>query len=81
MTARYVYLGDRLTRPDLRNRLCNPVRLDDGRCIVSSGMASALVEFEDASRSVVARRRLRLTSKLAADQLTALTRSRPNNSE
>ncbi len=79
MTARYVYLGDRLTRPDLRDRLCNPVRLEDGRCIVSTSMATALVQFEDGTKSVVARRRLRLTSKLTADQLTDLTRTRSNN--
>ncbi len=79
MTARYVYLGDRLTRPDLRNRLCSPARLEDGRCIVSTRMATALVQFEDGTKSVVARRRLRLTSKLTADQLTVLTRTRSNN--
>ncbi len=64
MPYRYVYLGDALTRPDLRGQPCNPVRRPDGRCIVSTRMATALVEFAGGKRCVVKRRRLRLADKL-----------------
>ena len=67
MSARfhYRYLGDRWTREECRDRLCNPVRREDGRCIVSVQRASALVVFDDGTCHVVARRRLRLVEKLA----------------
>lgn len=55
---RYVYLGDRLTDHDLKGRACDPVRRDDGKCIV--GRSKQLVEFEDGRRAVVVRRRLRV---------------------
>ena len=61
--ARYTYLGDRQTRSDLRGVLCNPVRRPDGKCVVSTRMATALVELADGTRVVVARRRLRLNAK------------------
>lgn len=61
---RYRYLGAAGTRPDLVGAQCDPVRRADGKCIVSVKMASALVEFENGERHVVARRRLRLNSKL-----------------
>ena len=61
---RYVYLGDRLTRPDLRGMRCDPVRRPDGRCVVSTRLASALVVDAAGERHVVARRRLRLAEKL-----------------
>lgn len=57
---RYTYLGDKLTRPDLRGMQCNPVRRDDFKCIVGTCMASALVVDRDGRRYVVARRRLRV---------------------
>ena len=60
---RYTYLGDRQTRADLRGAQCDPVRRADGKCIVSTKMATALVELADGGRAVVARRRLRLNSK------------------
>ena len=41
--------------------LCDPVRRDDGRCIVSG--SSQLVTFEDGEQCIVIRRCLRLTSK------------------
>lgn len=77
MSYRYTYLGDKFTRPDLRGRACNPVRLSpdgsiaspdprDGKCIVSVQRASALVVFDDGTRCVVARRRLRLTTQWKA---------------
>jgi hypothetical protein len=57
---RYVYLGDRMTRPDLVMAPCDPVRRTDGRCIV--GKSKQLVTFKDGSEIVVLRRRLRLRS-------------------
>lgn len=65
MTYRYLYLGDALTAPALRDRMCNPVRRADGRCIVSSRMATALVLFAgERWPRVVKRRRLRLVAKI-----------------
>ena len=40
---RYTYLGDRWTDPRLREAPCDPVRRDDGRCIV--GGSKQLVAF------------------------------------
>ncbi len=61
---RYVYLGDRLTREDLKGQACNPVRrLSDGKCIVGRSMASQLVVFASGETHVVLRRRLRLVEK------------------
>lgn len=57
---RYVYLGDALTDAAFVNQPCEPVRRDDGKCIVSIAFASALVTFEDGSTRVVKRRRLRV---------------------
>ena len=63
IAPRYTYLGDRQTRPDLVGLQCDPVRREDGRCVVSTRFASALVEDASGRRYVVARRRLRLNSK------------------
>lgn len=57
---RYTYLGDKLTRPDLRGMQCDPVRRADGKCVISAKMATALVVDSDGKRHVVLRRRLRL---------------------
>ena len=57
---RYVYLGDAMTDPALVNQQCEPVRRDDGKCIVSTRMATALVRFADGTHRVVKRRRLRV---------------------
>jgi hypothetical protein len=57
---RYLYLGDELTDPALVNQPCEPVRRDDGKCIVSTKMATALVVFGDGLPRVVKRRRLRV---------------------
>ena len=62
---RYRYLGDRLTDPRWRGRLCNPVRRADGKCIVGRSMGSALVEMDTGEVLVVNRRCLRLLSKEA----------------
>lgn len=63
MKPRYTYLGDRHTRPDLRGLQCDPVRRRDGKCVVSTKMATAMVEDAAGTRYVVARRRLRLNNK------------------
>lgn len=60
---RYTFLGDKLTRPELVVVQCDPVRRPDGRCIVSTRMASAMVVFADGTKCVVPRRRLRLNHK------------------
>jgi hypothetical protein len=60
---RYVYLGDSQTRDELRGMECDPVRRPDGKCVVSTKMATALVVDADGQRHVVLRRRLRLTDK------------------
>ena len=57
---RYVFLGDRLTDPVLVGQACDPVRREDGKCIVSVRMATALVRFADGVERVVPRRRLRV---------------------
>jgi hypothetical protein len=54
----YVYLGDRLTRAELKNAKCRAVRRADGRCIRGRN-ATMLVEFESGLRCVVLARRLR----------------------
>ena len=59
---RYTYLGDRHARLDVRGLQCDPVRRADGRCVVSTRMATALVVDGAGHRHVVARRRLRLNS-------------------
>lgn len=30
----YIYLGDRLTRPELRRMPCRAVRRSDGKCVI-----------------------------------------------
>jgi hypothetical protein len=62
---RYLYLGDKLTREELRGQPCDPVRRPDGRCIVGQG--KALVRFEDGTSCIVLRRRSRLRQKGAGD--------------
>ena len=61
---RYIYLGTKDTRPELRGLPCDPVRRPDGKAIVSTQRATALVVDAQGRRYVVARRRLRLASKL-----------------
>ena len=64
---RYTYLGDRMTRDDLRGVPCDPVRRRDGKCVVSTQRATALVQLATGERVVVARRRLRLNERHARD--------------
>ena len=42
----YIYLGDRLTRPELRRMPCRAVRRSDGKCIRGRN-GNMLVEFGD----------------------------------
>lgn len=55
---RYVYLGDRHTRPELVGQPCDPVVRPDGKCVV--GGSKQLVVFADGTEVVVMRRRLRI---------------------
>lgn len=49
---RYTYLGDKLTRPDLRGMQYDPVRRADGKCVISAKLATALVVDPDGNRHV-----------------------------
>ena len=54
----YIYLGDRLTRPELHGARCRAVRNAAGKCRRGrNGVMS--VEFEDGQRCTVLGRRLR----------------------
>lgn len=59
---RYHYLGDRFTDSMLVGVPCDPVRRQDGKCIVGRN-ATQLVLFGDGHQVVVLRRRLRLKEK------------------
>lgn len=61
--ARYTYIGDKLTAPELAGMQCDPVRRADGKCIINIKLATALVEDEHGKRFVVLRRKLRLNVK------------------
>ena len=61
---RYIYLGDKLTRPELRGQPCDPGRRPDGRGVVGQG--KAVVRFRDGTLAIVLRRRLRLRKEDAA---------------
>lgn len=54
----YIYLGDRLTRPDLKKAKCKAIRRENGKCI-RSRIATMLVVFENGERHVVLARLLR----------------------
>jgi len=54
----YCYLGDRLTRPDLRGAECSAVRRQDGKC-KRSRMGTMEVRFVTGERAIVLARRLR----------------------
>jgi len=60
---RYIYLGDRLTRPDLRGMECDPVLRADGKCIIGKAPRNQLVVDANGKRHVVLARRLRLKEK------------------
>ena len=54
----YIYLGDKLTDPALKNKPCRAIRNRAGKCI-RSPMATMLVEFEGGQLCVILARRLR----------------------
>jgi hypothetical protein len=59
MKRRYLYLGDRMTAPELVNASCEAVTRLDGKCIVGK-LGTMLVLFAgEALPRVVLRRRLR----------------------
>ena len=57
-SRRYVYLGDRWTREELRGARCVALVRPDGRCICSR-LGTMMVQFESGERGMVLRRRLR----------------------
>lgn len=54
----YIYLGDRLTRPELRRMPCRAVRRSDGKCIRGRN-GNMLVEFGGVGKCVIIGRLLR----------------------
>jgi hypothetical protein len=58
--VRYIYLGDRMTAPELKKQPCDPVRRADGKCI--RGRGSMLVVFADGVQRVVIARLLRVVN-------------------
>jgi len=54
---KYIYLGDRLTDPDLKGKKCDPVLRFNGKCI--TGRSKMMVVFENGIKHVVLRYRLR----------------------
>lgn len=61
MHREYRYLGDRMTRWDLRGMRCNAVRRPDGRCVRGRN-GNMLVEAENGGTYVVVGRLLRRTA-------------------
>lgn len=59
----YIYLGDRLTRPELRRMPCRAVRRSDGKCIRGRN-GNMLVEFNGGGKCVVLGRLLRKIKKI-----------------
>jgi hypothetical protein len=59
MERRYVYLGDGLTREDLRGARCRAVLDERGKCICSRHTGTMLVVLDSGERSNVLRRQLR----------------------
>ena len=76
-TMEYVYLGDRMTRPEFRNARCRAVRRPDGKCIRGRN-GNMLVEFESGLRCVVLGRRLRRLDKSPKVRRCKYTKSQPN---
>lgn len=64
MGPRYTYLGDRLTRSELRGRSCVAVLDARGKCIRST-RSTMLVDFEE-ERHVVLARQLRRSHSVPA---------------
>lgn len=58
----YIYLGDKLTRPDLRRMPCRAVRHIDTKCVRGRN-GNMLVEFHGIGKVVVLARLLRKIRK------------------
>ena len=58
----YIYLGDRLTRPELRRMPCRAVRRSNGKCI-RGRKGNMLVEFPGVGKVVILGRLLRKLKK------------------
>lgn len=58
----YIYKGDRITDPLLKNKPCSAVRRPDGKCIRGAN-SNMLVEFEGNVKVVVLARQLRKIKK------------------
>lgn len=54
----YIYKGDKLTDPLLKNKQCSAVRRPDGKCIRGRN-GSMLVVFENGGKYVIIGRQLR----------------------
>ena len=63
MNKEYIYLGDKLTDPELKGKECSAVRRKDGKCIRSK-IATMLVDFGDRKCVVLARRLRKIKTKL-----------------
>ena len=59
----YTYLGDKLTRPELKGAQCNAVRDERGKCIRDK-LGKMFVEFEGGDRHAVIGRMLRKNDKM-----------------
>jgi hypothetical protein len=59
----YTYLGDKLSRPELRRMPCRAVRRFDGKCIRGKN-GNMLVEFPGIGKAVVLGRLLRKIKKM-----------------
>ena len=58
----YIYLGDKMTRPELRRMPCRAVRRFDGKCIRGKN-CNMLVEFPGIVKVVVSVKLLRKIKK------------------
>lgn len=67
MVMDYIYLGDRLTRPELRRMPCRAVRRADGKCIRGRN-GNMLVEFDGVGKCVILGRLLRKIKKIAENK-------------
>lgn len=61
----YVYLGDRLTAPELKGQRCTAVRDERGKCI--RGRGNMLVEFAGGRPVVVIARLLRKVKETTSE--------------
>jgi len=61
---RYTYIGGKDTDAALIGMQCDPVLRPDGKCIISTKMATALVVDANGKKHVVLRRRLCLNESI-----------------